>query len=61
MNLSKNPAMDDIPLLSPDGKKVAFVSNRTGFDEIYVMDADGRHQLQLTFTRTREDYPRWQP
>lgn len=61
LNLSRNPAMDDVPLWSPDGEKVTFVSNRTGFDEIYVMDTDGRHQVQLTFTRTREDYPRWQP
>jgi Tol biopolymer transport system component len=60
-NLSRNPAMDDVPLWSPDGKKVAFVSNRSGFDEIYVMDTDGGFPVQLTFTRTREDYPRWQP
>jgi Tol biopolymer transport system component len=33
---------------SPDGKKIAFVSNRTGTYEIYLMNADGSGATQLT-------------
>jgi WD40-like Beta Propeller Repeat len=33
---------------SPDGRKIAFVSNRTGTYEIYVMNADGSGVSQLT-------------
>ena len=29
--------------------KIAFTSNRDGDDEIYVMNADGTGQTQLTF------------
>jgi Tol biopolymer transport system component len=33
---------------SPDGKKIAFVSNRTGTYEIYVMNANGSGVTQVT-------------
>jgi TolB protein len=33
---------------SPDGKKIAFVSNRTGKYEIYVMNANGSGVTQVT-------------
>ncbi len=33
---------------SPDGKKIAYVSNRSGTYEIYTMNADGTHQKRLT-------------
>ena len=33
---------------SPDGKKIAFVSNRSGTYEIYVMNANGSGVTQVT-------------
>lgn len=36
------------PSYSPDGLKIIFVSNRTGSKEIYLMNADGSQQTQLT-------------
>jgi TolB protein len=35
------------PTYSPDGQRIAYVSNRTGVPEIYVMDDDGTGRTQL--------------
>jgi Tol biopolymer transport system component len=37
-----------IPTWSPDGRKIAFVSDRSGSADIYVMNADGSQQRRLT-------------
>src|SRR3954447_25850897 len=39
--LTNNAAFDAGPTLSPDGKRIAFVSHRDGNYEIYLMNADG--------------------
>ena len=39
------------PSWSPDGRRIAFVSERDGQAEIYVMNADGSGQRNLTRTR----------
>lgn len=33
---------------SPDGKKLAFMSTRAGYPSVFVMDADGSNQVNLT-------------
>ena len=43
------------PRWSPDGKKIAFMSERDGNDEIYVMNADGSQQRNLTRTPVRNE------
>ena len=46
--LSKNRLDDCCPSWSPDGKRIAFNSFRDGTSDIYVMDADGDNQRNLT-------------
>ncbi|MGH7710159.1 MAG: TolB family protein, partial [Gemmatimonadaceae bacterium] len=45
----------------PDGARIAFVSNRDLNLEIYVMNANGTGQTNLTQAATEEGYPAWSP
>lgn len=57
------PFPDSNPAWSPDGAKIAFVSGRDGNgqanSEIYVMDADGKHQFRLTNNPATDLMPTW--
>jgi Tol biopolymer transport system component len=44
---------------SPDGSRVAFVSNRDGDSERYVMNADGGGLVQLTANDSVDFDPAW--
>ena len=47
---------------SSDGKKISFVTNRDGNDEIYVMNADGSEQLNVSRNPLRHDrWHAWSP
>lgn len=39
---------DEVPSWFPDGKRIAFQSNRSGAMEVWVMNADGTNVKQLT-------------
>jgi len=41
--------------------KIAFVSDRDGDAEIFVMNSDGSGQTQLTFNTAADDMPAWSP
>lgn len=41
--------------------KIAFVSNRDGNDEIYMMDYDGANQTRVTFNKIKDYMPAWSP
>jgi Tol biopolymer transport system component len=50
------------PQFSPDGKRVAFESTRSGSREIWVCDSDGSNPRRLTFFGGPEARrPRWSP
>ena len=50
------------PVWSPDGRKIAFVSDRVADYEIYVMNADGTDQTNLTNDPDGDDErPTWSP
>ena len=42
------PYLDELPNWFPDGKRIAFQSNRTGRWEVWTMNADGTGAKQLT-------------
>lgn len=47
------------PAWSPDGSKLAFVSGRSGDEEIYVANADGRGVRRLTRSAGPDVSPAW--
>ena len=50
------------PAYSPDGKRIAFSSNRNGSRQIWVADSDGSRAGPLTsFDRGYSGSPRWSP
>jgi Tol biopolymer transport system component len=48
LDLSANPALDTSPVLSPDGKLVAFFSTRGGHGAEWVVGIDGNGMRQVT-------------
>jgi Tol biopolymer transport system component/DNA-binding winged helix-turn-helix (wHTH) protein len=53
---------DDSPDYSPDGKRIVYVSDRTGSLEIWLCDGDGANPIQLTnFGGPHTGTPRWSP
>ena len=51
-----------MPSWSPDGQRIAFVSNREGKgDEVYVMDADGKNPHNLTNNPSYDGFSSWSP
>src|SRR3989442_8618658 len=47
---------------SQDGKRIAFVSNRSGSSKIWTCAQDGSNLAQLTFLKANDaGTPRWSP
>jgi Tol biopolymer transport system component len=49
------------PVWSPDGQSIAFTSDREGNSEIYVMDADGSDQRNVSQSLADDLDPAWSP
>jgi TolB protein len=65
--LSEERVLSYYPSLSPDGKKIAFTSNRDSSEdqsrvEVYVMNVDGSGLRRLTKNDSAiDEYPSWSP
>ena len=44
------------PEWSPDGTRIAFITDRDGNDEVYVMGVDGSNPTRLTNTPEHEAF-----
>lgn len=55
------PNKDSSPRWSPDGKRIALVSDRSGTKQIWTMPASGGEAQQLTFLKNGASNPVWSP
>jgi TolB protein len=61
VTVTHNPANDFLPDWSPDGQHIAFVSDRDGFYNLYVSDAQGNDIRRLINTDANHYSPVWSP
>jgi len=61
--LTMSSRIDHLPDYSPSGDQIAFVSNRSGAQEMWISQADGSNARQLTSLRGKPEatWPRWSP
>jgi TolB protein len=59
--LTNDPGQDVMPSISPDGKRIAFASNRDGNWNVYVMSTAGGKAVQVTSDPAHEVHPSWSP
>jgi Tol biopolymer transport system component len=59
--LTDHPALDYNAAFSPDGRRVAFVSQRDGHHAVYVVNRDGTDLQRLTEGFALDDHPAWSP
>ncbi len=46
---------------SPDGQKIAFVSDRSGQPELWIMNRDGNEARPVTQDKANKEHPDWSP
>ncbi|MEJ5368320.1 MAG: winged helix-turn-helix domain-containing protein [Bryobacteraceae bacterium] len=59
--IAASSGQDASPQYSPDGRRIAFRSDRTGEEQIWVSGADGENPVQVTTGKGRPSVPRWSP
>ncbi len=53
---------ENVPRFSPDDRRIAFISDRSGTTELWISDADGQNCVQLTsLGGPVPDLPSWSP
>lgn len=57
--LTNDPAFDFWVTWSPDSTMLAFMSDRTGNNEIYVMNADGTNRVNISNNPASDQDPDW--
>jgi Tol biopolymer transport system component len=59
--LISSARLDWLPAYSPDGRKIAFGSTRSGVENVWVCESDGSHPVQLTDLEGGASSPSWSP
>lgn len=59
--LTTGPKQDTAPAWSPDGTRLAFVSDRAGKPQVFVLDLRGGEARQLTDAEEGAGGPQWSP
>lgn len=59
--LTADPANDVMPTFSPDGRHIAFCSDRSGSWDIYIMEVNGGQTVKLTDGPTHDIHPSFSP
>ncbi|MBD3178830.1 MAG: hypothetical protein GF417_04100, partial [Candidatus Latescibacteria bacterium] len=59
--LTRNRAIDCSPVWSPNGREIAFVSDRTSVPQVYIMDEYGGNLRRLTTEGNYNTSPDWSP
>lgn len=49
--LTEDAEFNTNPVFSPDGKKIAFISDRNGYNDLFVMNVDGTSQKSILHLR----------
>jgi len=60
-NLEDDSSPTWSPVLSSGGTKIAFVSTRAGYYDIYMMSSDGSNEVRLTKNSALDHSPTWSP
>ena len=54
--LTSDAALEDRPIWSPDGKRIAFASNRSGNWDVFIQAADGSGRAEPLLATPQDDY-----
>jgi len=59
--LTSSKCINTSPFFSPNGSKIVFVSDRSGSQQIYIMNSDGTGQKRISFGYGQYATPTWSP
>jgi Tol biopolymer transport system component len=61
LRITDHPATDVDPAISPNGRDIVFTSNRSGNNDVFVVDSEGGSPVNLTNNAANDGWARWAP